>query len=155
MTKYTLLAFMTDDPGVLNKVAMIIRRKMYNVDTLTVSETETEGISRMTISVNSDNPEKVKQVAQQIDKVVEVQSIEILDPENSYWREVALIKCNLIPSKLEYMQRNYGIEILFEKENEVILQVAGTSGKIDALIGEITMKNITEIARSGITAMQE
>jgi hypothetical protein len=61
-----LLAFMLDRPGVLNKVAMLIRRKMYNVETLTVCKTNQPGTSRMTITLREASDAKMLQVVKQI-----------------------------------------------------------------------------------------
>ena len=62
-----ILAFMLDRPGVLNKIAMLIRRKMYNVETLTVCKTNQPGTSRMTLTLREDSDEKMRQVIKQIE----------------------------------------------------------------------------------------
>ena len=61
-----ILAFMQDRPGVLNKIAMLIRRKMYNVETLTVCKTNQSGTSRMTITLREASDAKMLQVVKQI-----------------------------------------------------------------------------------------
>ena len=68
MMRRAILAFMHDRPGVLNKVSMLIRKKMYNVDTLTVCSSRVEGISRMTITLREDDIAKVTQVIKQLEK---------------------------------------------------------------------------------------
>lgn len=146
---------MQDKPGVLNKISMLFRRKMYNVDTLTVCKTERAGISRMTITIRAENPHKVQHVIKQLEKIPEVISAEDLDPETSFWREAALLKLKLMPSKLETLKENYDFKILSEKEEYIVVQIAGTERYIDAFMGEIGMKNITEIARTGATAIKE
>ncbi len=155
MIKYTLLAFVTNKSGVLSKISGLLRRKMYNISTLTVSETADPKISRMTITLDADNPEKIKQVMLQIQKLTEVISIESLDPESSFWREVALIKCSLKLSKLTYLQNHYTFDVLSEKKDTIIIQIAGTSRKIDAFLGEVMLKNIIEYTRSGVTSLKE
>ncbi len=155
MHKHTILAFMQDKPGVLNKIAMLLRRKMYNVDTLTVCKTETQGISRMTITLRTDDPLKVKHIVKQIEKVVEVISAENLDPDESFWREIALIKIKLANSKFENLKINYDLKELSENDICRVIQIAGTERYIDAFLGEVGKKNVIEIARSGVTAMKE
>ncbi len=54
--KHTLVALMQDQPGVLNRVASLFRRRGFNIDSLTVGHTETPGISRMTIVVDATRP---------------------------------------------------------------------------------------------------
>ncbi|NNK93193.1 MAG: acetolactate synthase small subunit, partial [Desulfobacterales bacterium] len=79
MMRRAILAFMLDRPGVLSKVSMLIRKKMYNVDTLTVCSSRVEGISRMTITLREDNIAKVTQVIKQLEKFTEVISVKELD----------------------------------------------------------------------------
>lgn len=154
MNNHTILATMQDRPGVLNKVAMLFRRKMYNIETLTVCESIDPEISRMTITISAEDPTKVNQAIKQIEKIPEVISAKDLDREKSFWREIALLKCTLKESKIEYLKNNYKYEILAEEEEYLILQIAGTVGRIDAFIGEIGLGNIKEIARSGVTAIE-
>jgi acetolactate synthase-1/3 small subunit len=147
---------MLDRPGVLNKVSMLIRRKMYNVDTLTVCSSRVEGISRMTITLEEDDSRKVEQVRKQLAKLVEVISVKELDSANSYWREVAIVKLEVDAARLEEFQDRYSFEILDKKSEDLhILQLAGSSRHIDAFLDEIGRENIIEIARTGVSAMEK
>jgi acetolactate synthase-1/3 small subunit len=156
MKRRTLLAFMLDRPGVLNKVSMLIRRKMYNVDTLTVCSSRIKGISRMTITLREDDPGKVEQVMKQLAKLVEVISVKELDTNNSYWREVAIVKLEVEAARLSEFQDRYNFEVLDKKSEDMhILQVAGATGHIDGFLDEIGRENIIEIARTGVSAMEK
>ena len=68
---HTLIAWMRDKPGVLNRVAGMLRRRNFNIDSLQVGHSETPGISRMTFVVNG-NQHMVDQVIQQLRKIVDV-----------------------------------------------------------------------------------
>ncbi len=155
MKKHTILAFMQDNPGVLNKISMLIRRKMYNIDTLTVCETMKKNISRMTISLHSKEQAKINQMIKQIEKIVEVISAKELDPDDSFWRELALIKVEIMESKLKKLHNKYFFQIL-DKHNksQFIVQASGTMQDIDSFIEELGKKNIVEIARTGPTAIE-
>ena len=59
MKRRAILAFVQNKPGTLNKISMMIRRKMYNVDTLTVCKAKPPGVSRMTITLREDDEAKV------------------------------------------------------------------------------------------------
>ena len=73
--QYTLVAWMRDKPGVLNRVSGMLRRRNFNIDSLQVSHSETPGISRMTFVVDGD--ERVAdQVVKQLRKVVDVTAVE-------------------------------------------------------------------------------
>ncbi len=156
MKRRALLLFMLDRPGVLNKISMLIRRKMYNVETLTVCGTIRPGISRMTITLYEDSDDKMLQVIKQIEKITEVISAKELDINESFWREVAIIKAEADPSLLEKLNDRYNFEIL-DKQNHglFIIQLAGTSQKIDDFLNELGEGKVLEAARTGFTALEK
>lgn len=156
MRRRTILAFMLYRPGVLNKVSMLIRKKMYNVDTLTVCSSRVQGISRMTITLQEDDEGKVGQVIRQLEKFTEVISVKELDADNSYWREVAVVKLEVDAAHLETFQGRYNFEILDRKSEDIhILQVAGSTRHIDGFLDEVGREYIIEIARTGVSAMEK
>ena len=156
MIRRAILAFMLDRPGVLNKVSMLIRKKMYNVDTLTVCSSRVQGISRMTITLQEDDEAKVDQIIRQLEKFTEVISAKELDTDHSYWREVAIIKLEVDQPHLEQFKGRYNFEVLEQKSEDThILQVAGSTRQIDAFLDEVGREYIIEIARTGVTAMEK
>ncbi|HMB15986.1 MAG TPA: acetolactate synthase small subunit [Pelovirga sp.] len=156
MKRRAILAFTLDHPGVLNKISMLIRKKMYNVDTLTVCRARIPGVSRMTITLRENDQARVDQVVRQLEKFTEVISVKELDTDHSYWREVAIIKLEIDASVLETFQGRYNFEILEQKTDDIhILQVAGSTRRIDAFIDEVGQEHIVEIARTGVTAMEK
>ncbi len=156
MKRRAILAFMLDRPGVLNKVSMLIRKKMYNVDTLTVCSSRVDGISRMTITLKEDDERKVDQVIRQLEKFTEVISAKELDTDNSYWREVAIIKLEVDSAHLKEFSGRFNFEILDQKSEDLhILQVAGSTRQIDSFLDEVGREYIIEIARTGVSAMEK
>ena len=107
MKRRAILAFVQDKPGTLNKISMLIRRKMYNVDTLTVCKAKAPGVSRMTITLREDDEAKVTQVIRQVEKFTEVIRAKELDRDHSYWREVAIVKFELEEAALAKLQQKY------------------------------------------------
>ncbi len=101
MKRRAILAFTLDHPGVLNKISMLIRKKMYNVDTLTVCRSRIPGVSRMTITLEENDEAKVTQVIKQLEKFTEVISAKELDTDHSYWREVAIVMLEVDAAHLE------------------------------------------------------
>ena len=155
MKRRAILAFMLDRPGVLNKIAMLIRRKMYNVETLTVCKTNQPGTSRMTLTLREDSDEKMRQVIKQIEKITEVISAAELDIDASYWREVAIVKVEADAEWLKTLEAQYDFEILDRQHRDrFIVQMAGTSQRIDAFLHDVGADRIVEVARSGFTAME-
>ena len=156
MKRRAILAFMLDRPGVLNKVSMLIRKKMYNVDTLTVCSSRVEGISRMTITLREDDESKVAQVIKQLEKFTEVISAKELDTDHSYWREVAIVKLEVDAEHIRNLEGRFNFEILDKKSEDLhILQVAGSTKQIDDFLDEMGRDYIIEIARTGVTALEK
>jgi len=156
MKKRAILAFMLDRPGVLNKVSMLIRKKMYNVDTLTVCSSRKPGMSRMTITLQEDDEAKVQQVIKQLEKFTEVVAVKELDRDHSYWREVAIVKVEIDAETLKKLKKKISLEILDQQNHDVhILQVAGSTRMIDEFLEEMGTEHIIEIARTGVTALEK
>ena len=151
-----ILSFMLDRSGVLNKVFMLIRRKMINVDTITACATQQPGISRITLTLREDSDDKALQLVKQMEKLTEVISAKELDADQSFWREVAIVKFEAGSGHLDRLGQSYNFEILDRQNHEVVVaQVAGTSLMIDNFMAEIGSDKIIEVARSGFTAMEK
>ena len=151
-----ILAFMLDRSGVLNKVSMLIRRKMINVDTITACPTQQPGISSMTLTLREDSDDKALQLVKQIEKLTEIISARELDIDQSFWREVAIVKFEADSDRMEQLFDKYRIEMLDHRNHEVfIVQLAGTSKMIDDFLLELGQDIIIEVARSGFTALEK
>lgn len=150
-----LTVFVHDRPGVLNKISMLIRHKMYNVETLTVSATVQRGYSRITLTLYEDDDRKTRQVISQIEKMTEVISARELDAAQSFWREVALIKFEASNEEFESLEEKYEFEVLDRQDEGVyIVQLASISKKIDDLLAELGGDKVIDVARSGFTALE-
>ena len=151
-----ILALMLDRSGVLNKVSMLIRRKMINVDTITACRTQLPGISRMTLTLREDSDAKALQLVKQIEKLTEVISARELDIDQSFWREVAIVKFEADSDRMEQLFGKFRVEMLDHLNHEVfIVQMAGTSKMIDDFLQELGNDKIVEVARSGFTALEK
>ena len=151
-----ILIFMLNRTGVLNKISMLIRRKMYNVETITACTTPQQGISRMTLTLREDSDQNMAQVVKQIEKMTEVISARELDIEESFWREVAIVKCEIEDSELGTLQAAYSIDVLDRRNvGQCVVQIAGTSQMIDDFLSAVGDDNVIEVARSGFTALEK
>lgn len=156
MKRRAILAFMQDRLGVLQKVSMLIRKKMYNVDTLTVCRSRKPGVSRMTITLREDDEARVLQVIRQLEKFTEVISARELDTDHSYWREAAIVRLEIDPEQLESLRKDYTFEILDHKNHDCFfIQIAGSTRMIDAFVSHIGEEHIVEIARTGVAALEK
>jgi len=156
MKRRAILMFLHDRPGALNKISMLIRKKMYNVDTLTTCCAKAPGVSRMTLTLRENDDAKVRQVIRQLEKFIEVISAKELDHEQSYWREVAILKIETDGSIFDKLSSKYNFEILDRKKADTfIVQVVGATRHIDDFMEEIDANHIVEIARTGVTALEQ
>ena len=89
--KHTLLARVADQPGVLNRVASLFRRRAFNIDTLTVGASETPGVSRMTIVVDATRT-SARLVAANLGKLVAVEEVKDVTHLPTVDRDLALIR---------------------------------------------------------------
>ncbi|MCG8335125.1 MAG: acetolactate synthase small subunit [Proteobacteria bacterium] len=150
-----ITVFVHDKPGVLNKISMLIRHKMYNVETLTVSATVQRGYSRITLTLYEDDDRKTRQVISQIEKMTEVISARELDAAQSFWREVALIKFEANHKEFDSLVDKYGFEVLDKQDEGVyIVQLASISKNIDDLLSDLGGDKVIDVARSGFTALE-
>jgi len=156
MKRRAMLIYTLNRPGVLNKISMLIRRKMYNVETLTACKTHRPGISRMTLTLREDSDDKMLQVTRQVEKMTEVISARELDIDQSFWREVAIVKFEADDTQFERLSRNHAFEVLDHQNHDLfIVQVTGTSQMIDDFLEAIGNDKIVEVARSGFTALEK
>lgn len=156
MKRRAILAFMLDRPGVLQKVSMLIRKKMYNVDTLTVCRSRKPGVSRMTITLREDDEARVLQVIRQLERFTEVISARELDTAHSYWREAAIVRLEIDPEQLDALKKDYNFEILDHRNHDCFfIQIAGSTRTIDAFVTQLGEEHIVEIARTGVAALEK
>jgi len=156
MKRRALLVFMLNRTGVLNKISSLIRRKMYNVETITACPTLLPGITRMTLTLREDSDAKMIQVIRQLEKLTEIISAKELDTDQSFWREVGIVKFEADDTRLEALLKGFNLEILDHQNHEIyIVQIAGTSKFIDDFLQEIGRDKILEVARTGFTAMEK
>lgn len=152
-----ILAFVLNRSGVLNKISMLIRRKMYNVDTLTVCATYKQpGVSRMTLTLKEDSDAKALQIIKQLERMTEVISAKELDINQSFWREVAIIKFEADSEHIKQLCEAYPLEILDHRNQETyVAQLSGISQIIDDFVLAVGKEKIIEVARSGVTALEK
>lgn len=156
MEGYHIISTLVEDkPGVLQKVAGLFNRRGFNIDSITVGESEVEGLSRMVITVRADE-KGLEQVTKQLNKVVDVIKIKDIT-KNAVQRELCLIKVNIPNAKAraEIMQYTniFRANIVDVSEETLIIEITGDMEKIDAFISLLKGYGIKKISRTGLTAM--
>jgi acetolactate synthase I/III small subunit len=153
--RHTLVVQVEDQPGVLNRVVSLMRRRSFNIDSITVGHSETPGISRMTIVVVGETAE-VEQVGKQLYKIIEVLKVTDLEDENCVARELALIKVAAKPqTRGEILQiaQIYGAKVLDASPSTLLIEATGAEEKIDSLLTMLRGFGIRELVRTGRIAM--
>ena len=155
MAKHTLIAYVEDVPGVLNRVASLFRRRNFNIDSLTVGRSEMEGLSRITIVVDGESA-PVEQVEKQLYKLIDVVKVSDLSNEDIVARELAIIKVranNVNRHELLDIAHVFRADVIDIATNSIMLQVVGDEDKIDGLIKMCEPYGIRELSRTGRIAM--
>jgi len=149
-------AIVENKPGVLHSVSNLFRRRNFNIDSITVGATETKDLARITITVNADE-KTLDQVVKQLDKLVDVVGVAELDPNGTVTRELALVKINVPAAKERsdiiscvHVFRGRVVDVSPES---LMVEITGTSDKIDAFLNLMRTFGIIELARTGITAL--
>jgi len=157
MKNSTLIVFTENKPGVLNKIAILIRKKMYNVESITAFETETSGITRITLNIRHKDAEKIDQIRKQILKIVEVKTVVNVTDKPSVARELALVKVAVGNGKRAEVSELVHIfrgNIVDVSKGTMIVEIVGSTEKIESAIQVLSEFKILEIARTGVTAME-
>ncbi len=152
---FILGVLVSNEFGVLTRVAGLFARRGFNIDSLTVGETEVPGLSRMTISATGDDYIKT-QIVKQLQKLHDVKKVDILSDEQIVTRELMLIKVNVEQDKhAEVMEavKVYRAKIVDLCAQAITVEITGESDKLDAFIDYVRPYGIAELCRTGITSI--
>lgn len=156
MSKYTITIFTENKPGVLYRIADIFLRRKINVESLTVSEIESGGISRFTVVQHLDE-ETTTKVVKQLNRIIEVINVYASLEDELYYNEIALIK--VAYKTKEDISSIYNIvtqekaKVAFVNSTSVIVEGAGTEKEIETLLNALKPFGIKDLAISGRTAV--
>jgi acetolactate synthase-1/3 small subunit len=152
---HTLVVYVEDKPGVLNRVASLFRRRAFNIDSLTVGHTETPGVSRMTIVCDVD-PLNARRVEANIYKLVDVLRVDDITHAPSVDRELAMIKVAAAPevrSQIIQLADVFRARVIDVSPESLIVEITGSGDKIERLIEVLTPYGVLEVGRTGRVAM--
>ena len=155
MEKFVLSVLVENHAGVLSRVSGLFSRRGYNIDSLTVCETNVPGQSRMTIVVNGDEY-ILDQIEKQLSKLVEVISIKHCEKSKTTQREMALIKVSAPGEKRAIITATceiYRAHIVDVDVDSVIVEATGSEDKIERLITLLEPFGILQYVKTGLTAM--
>ena len=153
--RHVLVAIVNNRPGVLNRVASLMRARNFNIESLAVGHTENPDVSRMTITLRGDDY-GVEQVSKQLYRLIDVLKVQDVTAERRIEHELALIKVratNTNRAEIVTIVELYKGRVVDLAADSVIVEATGTEDEIDRLVELVTPFGIKELVRTGSIVM--
>ena len=155
MTMHTFTVYVEDVPGVLNRVASLFRRRGFNITSLAVGHSETPGVSRMTVVVQTDAG-GAHRIEAHLYKLINVIRVEDITERPAVIRDLALIKVSADrehrPSLMQ-LAEVFGAWVVDVSPQSIVIEMAGSEAKIDGLLDVLRPYGVLEMVRTGRVAM--
>jgi acetolactate synthase-1/3 small subunit len=153
--RHVLVAIVLNKPGVLNRVASLMRARSFNIESLAVSHTDEADVSRMTITLRGDDV-AVEQATKQLYRLIDVLKVQDVTAEPTVERELALVKVRVSDrnrAEVVKIAELAGGRIVDLAVDAVVVEVAGTEAQIDDVVGLLRPFGIKEMVRTGTVVM--
>ena len=155
MQKKVFQILVDNTSGVLSRIAGLFSRRGYNIESITAGVTADPRYTRITI-VTSGDDEILDQIEKQVAKLVDVRDVKELKPEESVYRELALIKVRATAKErlgVIAIADIFRAEVKDTSSESLMIELTGNSNKIDAFIDLLGGYEILELARTGIVGL--
>ena len=155
MSKFVIAVYVDNKFGVLTRVTSMFTRRGFNIDALTVGETESPEYSRITISMSGDGYAR-EQLINQLRKLFNVKKVEVLE-DDSIKRELMLIKVrNTSETRGDVLAavEVYRAKVIDYSMDEMCIEITGDPSKIDAFVKLMIPYGVLEMCRTGIVALE-
>ena len=152
---HTFAIYVDNKPGVLNRVASLFRRRAFNIESLTVGHTETPGVSRMTVVVDTDEY-GARRLEAHLYKLVPCRRVENITASPAITRDLALIKVAATGEARTHVMQLvdvYRARIVDVSPESLVIETTGTEDKIDSLVEVLRPYGVVELVRTGRVAM--
>ena len=156
-SSHTIAVLVDNEPGILARVVGLFSGRGYNIESLTVAETDpTQNLSRITI-VTAGTPMVIEQIKAQLDRLVPVHKVHDLTMEGPHIeRELALVKVKGTGEKRVEALRLADVfraKVIDAKSDSFVFEVTGNSDKVDTFISLMGALGLVDVGRTGIVAM--
>lgn len=151
----TLVVYVEDKPGVLNRVASLFRRRGFNIESLTVGQTESPLASRMTIVVETD-ADGARRLEANLYKLVNVLRVHDITAVPTIFRELAMVKVAADPdtrTQIMQMAAVFRARVVDVASDSLVVETTGTEAKIEGLLEVLRPYGIIELVRTGRVGM--
>lgn len=153
--RHVLTVIVNNRPGVLNRVASLVRARNFNIESLAVGHTERPDVSRMTITLRGDDF-AVEQMGKQLYRLIDVLKVQDLPESGVVEHELALVKVRATNSnraELLKIVELYKGRVLDFAADSIVVEYSGTEQEIDALVALLGGFGIKELVRTGTIAL--
>lgn len=155
MNKKVLSVLVDNTSGVLSRIAGLFSRRGYNIDSLTVGETENPLYSRMTIVARGDD-DILEQIEKQVTKLEDVISVDVLVPANSVTRELILVRVKTAPEQRQQvvsMAEIFRASVVDVAKDSLMIELTGGESKLEAFLSLLENYEVLELVRTGISGL--
>lgn len=155
MKRYVISVLVDNHSGVLSRVAGLFSRRGFNIDSISVGETQDPTVSRMTIVTQVDDA-ILEQIIKQLSKLVNVLKVAVLPAEASVYRELVLIKVTADDSTratISDIIEVFRAKIVDIAPKSMTVEITGDQPKLKALIDLLEPHGILEVVRTGLTGL--
>jgi len=144
-----------NQPGVLMRVAGLFSRRGYNIDSLAVGITENPAFSRMTVTMDTDEP-TIRQVCKQLTKLVEVEQVKVLPFNKSVKRSLIMVKVMARTNRLELLKIGdvFRAQAVDVTGDALVFLATGSDSKLQAFVDIMRPYGILEMVQTGLVAME-
>jgi len=152
----TYVVYVENKPGVLTRVALLFRRRAFNIDSLTVGRTEKPEVSRMTITAEADLDQS-RRIEANLYKLVNVLLVENITHEPAIVRDLAMIKVaatHEARSHVLELASVFRARVVDVAPDSLTIEITGGEDKIDGLLEVLRPYGVLEMVRTGIVAMR-
>lgn len=154
--RHTFSVYVEDKPGVLNRIASLFRRRAFNIESLTVGQTDTPGVSRMTIVAEADS-QGARRLEANLYKLVNVLRVHDITSEPAVFRELVMIKVETKTpeDRIHVLQLVdvFRARVVDVARDSVIIETTGTEDKIGGFLEVLRPHGILELVRTGRVGM--
>ncbi len=155
MQKKVFQLLVDNTSGVLSRISGLFSRRGYNIESITAGVTSDPRYTRITIVTSGDDV-VLEQIEKQVSKLVDVRDIKELTPDDSVYRELALIKVRASAEKRQgviSVADIFRAKIVDVAKESLIVELTGNQAKIEAFLGLLDGYEILELARTGIAGL--
>ncbi len=155
MQKKVFQLIVDNTAGVLSRISGLFSRRGYNIESITAGVTADPRFTRITIVASGDDV-ILEQIEKQVAKLVDVRHIKELKPDDSVYRELALIKVRATAADRQGIMSICDIfraKVIDVSTESIMMELTGAQSKIEAFLKMVENYEILELARTGIAGL--